>query len=183
MDKKFIKVCLSIAIPLVLLIGTMTMNMKEDDIDKIDSIQDSNYGFDIKYKSYTEDEYNQIITVVFQNKSKNIANVNDLELKFRYIGKSDQESRGRENFYIRGYEKGEYEEEYYENRVMGIDPGKKAEYTFRIPKAITIDPESFDLDNPEISYNVDFYKFRKGKNTLMFGVGGSGGSKSLKGLY
>ncbi|MGL6108406.1 hypothetical protein [Romboutsia sp.] len=182
MDKKFIKVCLSICLPLILLIGTMTMSVRKEDSLDYEDAQDSNYDFDIKYKSYTQDEYNHIITVLAQNKSKNIAYINNLELKFRYIGKSDQESRGRENFYIRGYEKGDYEE-YSDERIIGIDPGKELEYTFRIPKAITIDPDSFDLKNPDISYNVNFYKFRQGKNKLMFGIGGSGGDKSLTERY
>ena len=144
------------------------------------SINDESLGDDIenisiKYNGYKETKNRYTISILIKNNTKDIASLNDTKLYFEYKGYDEDEYYMQDSFYIKGYEKDMFDED----KVYGIDPGGEKEILFQIPKAIKIDENSFNLSNPIIDYNVNFYKFRTGSNSLMFGIGGLGGNISL----
>lgn len=173
MNKKFIKMSLIICIPFLLLIGFYTMTIRES--EEPDSLPDQ---IAIEYKGHEEDKYDHIITMVVKNDTKDIATINSMDLSFNYqrdYKEDDGTWTSAKDFYFRGYE----EDRHVEGAVYGIDPGTEKEVIFRIPKALNLDEKVFDLEKPEIEYNLSLYKFRTGKSSLMFGAGGIGGSRTL----
>lgn len=173
MNKKFIKMSLIICIPFILIIGFYMMTIK--DFEDIDSLPDQ---ISIEYKGYEEDKYDYIITMIIKNDTKDIATIKDINLSFNYQGdykEGDGQWSSDSHFYFRGYE----EDRFSEDRVYGIDPGTDKEVLFRIPKAINLDENVFDLEKPVVDYNISLYKFRTSKSSLMFGSGGMGGSRTL----
>lgn len=169
---KFMKVSLIIVIPLTLLVGFFTITLKDMNYD---SSKDPVDRLTIEYKDYKEEKNSHIITVIVKNNSNSIADLNDLELCFDYINNDEDMDYGQNDIYIKGYEKDEFDED----KERGIDPGHKTEIIFRIPKAITFDEEKFELKHPIVEYSANFYKFRKGKTTLMIGTGSQGGTRTL----
>lgn len=176
MNKKFIKVSLILCLPFLLIIGASMMILGPT------SDESGFEGFPeepvIEYKSYKEDKNNHIITLTLKNNTKNIATINDMNLSFNY--KQNQEyDDGAWSIYTDFYFKGQEDDKFDEEPVYGIDPGTEKDIIFNIPKAVKLDEEVFDLDNPEVHYNYNFYKHRSSKNSLMFGSGGMGGSMSI----
>lgn len=173
MNKKFLKVSLIICIPFVLIIGffSMTATNTEEEWPVSEELE-------IEYKGYTEDKYDYIVSIVVKNNTRNIASINDVSLSFNY--KSDYRDNGGrwssdEGVYFKGYDEYRFSEE----SVLGIDPGTDREIMFNIPKAINLDKEVFNIEQPVVDYNISFYKYRTSKSSLMFGYGMSGGSKTL----
>lgn len=177
MDKKFIKISLIICIPILLMVGFFTMTTDsindeslEEDIDEIS----------IKYNGYKETKNRYTISVLVKNNTKNIATLKDTKLYFEYKlyeedNSNEDEYYMQDSVYIKGYEKDMFDED----KVYGIDPGCEKEILFQIPKGIKLDEKSFNLNNPIIDYNINFYKIRTGSNSLMLGSGGVGGSITL----
>ncbi|MGL5315341.1 MAG: hypothetical protein ACRC92_18940 [Peptostreptococcaceae bacterium] len=176
MNKKFIKISLIICIPFLLIIGVAMMTLGPT--------KDSDAGWSspeelvMEYKSYKEEKYDYVITMVIKNNTNNIATINDMNLSFNYqYGYKDEEEMwtSDKDFYFRGYEEGRHAE----NSRYGIDPHTEKDVVFRIPKAINLDETVFDLEKPEVDYNISLYKYRTSDSSLMFGVGSMGGSRTL----
>lgn len=176
MNKKFIKISLIVCIPFLLLMGFYMMVVK--DIEQDDTLPSD---ISIEYKGYEDDEYDHIITVTIKNGTRDIATLKDMNLTFNYKWeyKEEQDTSSDGDFYFRGYE----EDRYSEDGIYGIDSGTTKDVIFKIPKALNLDEKVFDLENPEIHYNLSLYKFRTGRSSLMFGAGGMGGSRPLKMNY
>ncbi|MEG0181193.1 MAG: hypothetical protein RSG52_06750 [Terrisporobacter sp.] len=166
MNKKFIKVSLIICVPLILLIGIFSMmtNSMEEDMGH-EKIQ-------ITYKGYKEEKYNYTVSVIIKNNSKSIASLGETQLSFEYEGSGENIGE----FYI----KGEEEDIWDDNKVMGIDPGKEEELIFKIPKGIKINKEDYNMNKLLISYDISFFKFRAGKNSLVLGTSQMGGTETLE---
>lgn len=177
MNKKFIKMSLIVCIPFLLLMGFYMMVVKDVEEGRETLPEDIR----IEYKSYEEDKYDHIITITVKNRTRDIATIKDIDLSFNYKWdyKEEENWSSDGDFYFRGYE----EDRYSEDGIYGIDSGTEKDVIFRIPKALNLDRDVFDLENPEIHYNLSLYKFRTGKSSLMFGAGGMGGSRPLKMNY
>lgn len=170
MNKKFIKISSIICISLVLLLGFFSItSVNQKSFDELENSIDITYNDCIE----TKESYN--VSVIIKNKSKNIASMSDMELSFSCNGDYDDMS----DFYIKGYEK----DMWSEDRIMGIDPGEEEEFIFKIPKGIKIDENYYNTKRIEIGYNVNFFKFRTGKNSLFLGVSQMIGSKTLGEQY
>ena len=177
MNKKFIKISLIICVPFLLIIGAAMLILGPT--------KESDAGFNapeelvIEYKSYKEEKYDHVITMVVKNNTNNIATINDMNLSFNYQPgyKQDEETwTNNGEFYFKGYEA----DFHHEDKVFGIDPRTEKEIIFEIPKAINLDDKVFDLENPEVDYNCSFYKYRTSNSSLMFGVGSMGGSRTFR---
>ena len=176
MNNKFIKVSLILCIPFLLIIGASMMILgptlqNDDDYSLPDEVL-------IEYKSYEEDKYDHIITMVIKNNTNKIATINDMNLNFEYRSdyrRDDESWANNQNFYFRGYEDDRHDENY----VYGIDPGTQKEITFKVSKGIKLDDKVFDLEKPVVEYNLTLYKYRTSSRSLMFGLGSMGGSRTL----
>lgn len=166
MNKKFIKVSLMICIPLLLLIGFFRMTT--DNGANSDEMEDDIL---ITYKEDKEDKYSYIVYVTVKNNTDQIASLNDMGLSFDYEGEGNNVGE----FYIRGQE----EDLWDENKILGIDPGDQKDVLFKIPKGIEISDKDYNLKRLLIEYNVSFFKFRISSNRLFLGTSNLGGTETL----
>jgi len=168
MDKKFFKASLFICLPIIFLLGIFTFSLK----DANEYNWDTEDMYTVKYKDYKSNSDSHIITVTFKNNTNNIASLSDLRLSFEYIGESNNVG----NFYFEGEEEGNFDGDY----VYGIDGGKERDIIFKIPKSIKIDESQYNTKSIDVNCMAQFYKFRKGKNSLLFLVCSSGGETRIK---
>lgn len=166
MNKKFIKVSLMICIPLLLLIGFFRMTT--DNGANSDEMEDDIL---ITYKEDKEDKYSYIVYVTVKNNTDQIASLNDMGLSFDYEGEGNNVGE----FYIRGQE----EDLWDENKILGIDPGDQKDVLFKIPKGIEISDKDYNLKRLLIEYNVSFFKFRLSSNQLFLGTSNLGGTQTV----
>lgn len=177
MNKKFMKVSLIIAIPIILIVGFFTMNVNSINDEVVDDNIDE---ITIEYKGYKESKNFYTLSILVKNNTKNIAALSNMELHFDDMYNEDNVDENgyfiQNNVYIKGQEIDAFDDD----KVYGIDPGCEEEVIFNIPKSITFDEEKINTKSPIIDYNVNFYKFRTGPKSLMLGSGGmSGGSRVL----
>lgn len=170
MNKKFIKVSLIICIPLLLLIGFFAITTSN-----VTNFEDEENDILITYKKYIEDEHSYTVYVTVKNNTDQIASLYDMALSFDYVG--DGNNVGE--FYIKGQE----EDLWDDNKVLGIDPGSQKDVLFKIPKGIKISDKEYNLNNLLIDYNVRFFKFRISSNSLFLGTSNIGGAKILGEQY
>lgn len=166
MNKKFIKASLIICIPLLLLIGLFaitTNNIANSDEMENDIL--------ITYNKYTEDKYSYTVYVTVKNNTDQIASLHDMGLSFDYEGEGNNVGE----FYIRGQE----EDLWDENKILGIDPGDQKDVLFKIPKGIEISDKDYNLKRLLIEYNVSFFKFRLSSNRLFLGTSNLGGTQTV----
>lgn len=167
MDKKFFKISLLICIPIMILIAILSICLKDANIYDFSS-EDM---YTLEYKGYKSNKDSHIITVTFKNNTKNIASISDLRLSFEYIGESSNVG----NFYFEGQEEGHFDDDY----VYGIDGGEERDIIFKIPKSIKIDESKYNTKSIDVNCMAQFYKFRRGKNSLLFLVCSSGGETRI----
>ena len=98
-----------------------------------------------------------------------------MALSFDYVG--DGNNVGE--FYIKGQE----EDLWDYNKVLGINPGSQKYVLFKIPKGIKISDKEYNLNKLLIDYNVRFFKFRISSNSLFLGTSNIGGTKILGEQY
>lgn len=170
MNKKFIKVSLTICIPLLLLIGFFGITT-----DNVANFDDTENDILITYKEYKEDKYSYTVYVTIKNNTDQIASLYDMALSFDYEGEGSNVGE----FYI----KGEEEDLWDENKIVGIDPGSEKDVLFKIPKGIKISDKDYNLNKILIDYNVSFFKFRTSPNSLFLGTSNMGGTKTLGEQY
>lgn len=167
MNKKFFKVSLFICLPIIILLGILSICLK--DANAYDWADEEMYT--IEYKDYKSNKDSHIITVTFKNNTKNIATLSDLKLYFEYIGTGDNVG----NFYFEGAEDRVFDENY----VYGIDGGKERDIIFKIPKSIKIDENQYNTKNIKVDCMAQFYKFRSSNNSLLFLINSSGGETTI----
>ena len=166
MNKKFLKASFFICLPIIILVGILTVCLKD-----ANAYSNDEEMYTIEYKNYTSNNDSHIITVTFKNNTNNIASLSDLKLSFEYIG--DGNNVG--NFYFEGEEEGHFDDDY----VFGVDGGEERDIIFKIPKSIKIDEKEYNTKSINIDCMAQFYKFRRGNRSLFFGIGSFGGTKTI----
>ncbi|ATD54469.1 hypothetical protein [Clostridium chauvoei] len=174
MNKKFLMVSISIFLSIMIFIGFSKVILK----DKESWINSSEkYFFNmkptIKYEGYEEEDGNINIKISFKNNFNGIASIDDLKLSF---GSKKNLSNGE--FSFKGFNEG-WRSDFY-NYKNGIDREEESVYVFQIPKGIKFDEDYFDLSYMNISYNVQYFRFRIGSNALLGMMGSTGGSLSIE---
>ena len=135
----------------------------------------------IKYVGFEEDENIYKIKISIKNNSEYYASFNNISLQFL---NNSSVYLGDANPIFNGYDSGL--REYYNNYKEGmdeyssfLDSKEEREYVFEISKGLTFDKKVFDTNQMIISYNVNCYKYKINKNTVVGNTFSMGGSKSI----
>lgn len=175
MNKKFILVSLSIFIlSFVFILGFKFI--LGDKVLYEDAINFEQGEPIIKYVGFEEDENVYKIKISIKNSTDYYASFNNITLTL------SGNSQGEPIF--NGYDSGL--REYYNNYKEGmdeyssfLDSKEEREYVFEISKGLTFDKKVFDTNQMIISYNVNCYKYKINKNTVVGNTFSMGGSKSI----
>lgn len=159
MNKKFIVVSLGILLSTFILLGLSNCIFKNN-FTYSDSSEDkyNNMKAIIIYDGFTETEDGYEIKFKLKNNCKYIALIKDVKLSFdgtinsmEFIGIDERARNG--------------------NYISGVNTEESVGYIFRIPKGVYFDKSLININNMNVSYNIDFYRYRIGKNTLFMTVG------------
>lgn len=189
MNKKFIKVSFGILISVLVVVLGFKFILK-DKILFSDSTDDifENVKPTIKYEEIEEEDSFYRIIISIKNNTKYYASVNEMHLQFGFNISSENPHKIMSNnsLYFRGYdlEERKYLENYNGNsseRVSPyLDPYEERQYAFEISKGVIFDEEVFDTNKMNISYNVNYYRYRLSSNSLAGGIMGHGGGEHIE---
>ena len=176
MNKKFILVSLSIFIlSFVFILGFKFI--LGDKVLYEDAVIFAQGQPIIKYVGFEEDENVYKIKISIKNSTDYYASFNNITLTL------SGNSQGEPIF--NGYDNNErkalldYKEGDKYTFSSYFDPNEEREYIFEISKGLTFDKKVFDTNQMIISYNVNCYKYKINKNTVVGNTFSMGGSKSI----
>ncbi|MGG7142989.1 hypothetical protein ACQPVP_05945 [Clostridium nigeriense] len=179
MNKKFILVSLSIFILSFIFILGFKFAL-DDKVLYEDSV---NYEQDkpmIKYVGFEEEDDFYKIKISVKNSTDYYASFYDINLQFSnnssvYLGNAGPIFKGYDNDErkaLLNYKEGD---KYDFSSYFG--PNEEREYVFEISKGLKFDKEVFDTNRMTISYNIQYFKYKINKNTV---VGNAFSSSSVE---
>lgn len=179
MNKKFIKISFGILTSVFFIVLAFKVILK----DKVLLIQSTDYLFEnarptIEYKDFEEKEDLYKIIISIKNNTEYYTSINEIFLQFEC-------KMPNSSLYFRGYDL--EERKFFENYSGKSDedfspylaPYEERKYAFEISKGLTFDEDVFDTNKMNISYNINYYKYRFSSNTLFGGVMSHGGGEHI----